>query len=82
MLQRIQTIWLLLATIITGLYIYFPLWSSADSPGMDELGAATQVYLLLIASLAGLIQFISIFLFKKRKLQITFCNVSIVMTLL
>lgn len=82
MLQRIQTLWLIAGLICTGLMFYLPIWNSGENTGLDSLGAATHLYLLLIATLLGLFQIISIFFYKKRKMQIRFCNISIFITII
>ncbi len=80
MLQRIQTLYLTAALLCTGLMFYFPIWKGTESTGLDSLGAATHLYLLLIATILGLFQIISIFFYKRRKTQIRFCNISIFIT--
>ncbi|MEI7801100.1 MAG: DUF4293 domain-containing protein [Bacteroidota bacterium] len=81
MLQRIQTLYLIAALICTGLMFYLPIWKSGENIGIDSLGAGTHLYLLLIATLLGLFQIISIFFYKERKTQILFCNISIFITI-
>lgn len=73
MLQRIQSIYLVAGLICTGLLFYFPVWSSGDQTGLVNYGAGSHIILFIITSLLGLIQFISVFLFRNRKLQITLC---------
>jgi glycerol-3-phosphate acyltransferase PlsY len=70
MIQRIQTIWLLLAATASLLSLKFPFYS-----GMKENNVFTQlhglsVFVLLILSVAvALLALATIFLFKNRKLQ-------------
>ena len=80
MLQRIQTLYLTTALICTGLLFYLPMWKGTESTGLDSLGAATHLYLLLITTLLGLLQIISIFFYKRRKTQIRFCKISMFIT--
>ncbi len=81
MLQRIQTIYLVAAFICTGLLFYFPFWSSEKNTGLVSFGAGTHLILFVLTSLLGTIQFISIFLFRKRKIQITFCWIGLLMAM-
>ncbi len=79
MLQRIQTVYLLIAVIIAaGLIFVFPLWeNNAGEPvyAIDELIA----FGMFIASAA--ISLVSIFMFKNRKLQFVLGRLNIILNL-
>lgn len=80
MLQRIQSIWLLLAAVTSFLSLTLPFYNEAiiaTAPdGSNSGGAAVLEYtgasnipVLLITIITGLISFVTIFLYKNRKLQ-------------
>lgn len=91
MIQRIQTLYLLIAAVLVGLIIFIPMANylssgseyaltafgivSADSGG----SIATLPYLAVLAAVAALIPFVTIFLFRNRLLQIRLCIVEIVL---
>ncbi len=80
MLQRIQTIYLFAGLLFAGLLFYFPLWNSGDSAGLVTYGAGSHLVLFVINILISIFIIISIFLFRKRKWQITFCWITILIT--
>lgn len=71
MIQRIQTVWLLLAAIAVFLTIRLPFYSGTDSVDgiyREVTGTATLIMLILSSALGtGIV--ISIFLFKNRRVQ-------------
>lgn len=87
MIQRIQSIYLLLASIISGGLIFvFNLWSSSERPTFVIDLFKEDSFLLngisLLFLLSATITFIAIFLFKKRQLQFVFGRISILINLL
>ena len=94
MLQRIQTVYLLAATVLMSLMLFLPLAEiAAEGIGMysvlskgwymtggeaAELAMATWPVFILVLFLT-LITLINIFLYKKRKLQIRICIYSIIL---
>lgn len=77
MLQRIQTIYLLLAAVISGVIIFFvPLWSKeAGNPVYVE-----EVILALVMFMASAaISLVTIFLYKNRKLQFVLGRLNILL---
>ncbi|RYZ16889.1 MAG: DUF4293 family protein, partial [Sphingobacteriales bacterium] len=76
MIQRIQSLWLLLASLISGALFISPLYKY-DVPGLNGIGSggthfleATKFYpLLIVAAIMTLLPLIAIFLFKERKKQ-------------
>ena len=80
MLQRIQTIYLLLALLITGaLPFVFPLWKAED--GQDYYFVANMTYVLLFG-LSTTLSVISIISFKKRQQQFVIGRLNIILNLI
>ncbi|MCY7421013.1 MAG: DUF4293 domain-containing protein [Chitinophagaceae bacterium] len=70
MIQRIQTIWLLLASVCAFLTLKFPLYSgSTTTAPFVELNGQYNILLLILTVIVGTLAAVSIFLFKNRKLQ-------------
>jgi hypothetical protein len=69
MIQRIQTIWLLLAGIATLLTLKFPFFAGQKEGIGFSLNATGEFYLIILAVAIALASFIGLFLFKNRKLQ-------------
>lgn len=77
MLQRIQTIYLFLAALISGVLIFFvSLWSNeaGESVFVEEVLLAMGLFLGSAA-----LSFISILLFKNRKLQFVLGRINILL---
>jgi hypothetical protein len=71
MIQRIQSIWFLLATICVFLTMQFSTYAGADAQGMMHLiKGTTNTFLVITTSMVGAVSMIALFLFKNRKLQI------------
>ncbi|SOD15469.1 DUF4293 domain-containing protein [Pedobacter xixiisoli] len=92
MIQRIQSIWLLLAAINILCLLFVPtIGASTDSgyyilngSGLKLEGAkeqATNIPLLVSVILAGLISLINVFNFRNRKLQIRIASLNIFLIL-
>jgi hypothetical protein len=94
MIQRIQSIWLLLITASLIAVLFLPIGHIQLPSGMYECtafaliqgGAAklTDLPVWLIgygASLGAVISFVTVFLFKKRKLQLLFCKINALLLL-
>jgi cytochrome c biogenesis factor len=82
MLQRIQTVWLLLGMACGVLLLYFPVWQitpGSIAEGMDSIGAGTHFYLLGFPPVIFVTHAIAIFSFKKRKRQIRLCNINVLL---
>tara|TARA_B100000953_G_C18003278_1_gene415779 strand:+ start:748 stop:1206 length:459 start_codon:yes stop_codon:yes gene_type:complete len=79
MLQRIQTIWLLLAVIVSaGLIFVLPLWENSAG----EFVYAHEVLIALGMFLASAaISLVSIIMFKNRKLQFVLGRLNIILNL-
>lgn len=70
MIQRKQTIWLLLAAIFAFLYTQVPLYSATSATMQETKFVATEDLLLFAVAIAtGLLAATAIFLFKNRRTQ-------------
>ena len=71
MIQRIQTIWLLIAAAASFASLKLSFYSGKkDTVQLEQLTGSNSSFLLLVLSVAvGLLSVVSIFLFKNRKLQ-------------
>ena len=91
MIQRFQTLWLLLAAIFALLTFKLPFYSGSRiiknirQPDV-RLDAASQILILVMTGIVILLCFIAIFLYKNRKRQLTLtiinCILSIVLIVL
>lgn len=83
MIQRIQTIWLLLAAAASFASLKLSFYSGKkDAVLFEQLSGSTGGFLLLVLSVAvALLAVVSIFLFKNRKLQIRLALAALVLQL-
>lgn len=96
MLQRIQTVYLLLASIAIGLLFFFPVTELLvnksflflfryrglyELKGGAEILSVSSIPLAILLSINLLIAIISIFLFKNRALQMRLCVINIILLL-
>lgn len=82
MLQRIQTVWLLLAGVAALLTIKLPYYSGIQQPAVpyNELNGITAGFLILIVTVfVSAIALISIGLYKNRTLQLRLCVLGVVL---
>ena len=80
MLQRIQTIYLLLAFVVTGILPFFiPLWTMTD--GKEYLFMQDQVYVVLLG-LSTTLTLLSIVSYKKRQNQFVIGRLNIILNLI
>lgn len=74
MIQRIQTLWLLLAAIFCAITFRFPFyngdWLKDSLPSPVDLNAKTNILLTIITVLTGALAFAAVFLFGNRKFQL------------
>jgi hypothetical protein len=86
MIQRIQTIWLLLVAAFAAITFRFPFYNGDYlkdlNPGPIDLNARTTVWLSIVTVLTGAIAFVNIFLFDNRKLQLKLCYLGIFLTVI
>lgn len=80
MIQRIQTIYLLLAFVVTGALPFFiPLWVMTD--GKDYFFMQNQVYVVLLG-LSTTLSLLSIISYKKRQNQFVIGRLNIILNLI
>jgi hypothetical protein len=86
MLQRIQSVWLLLIAVFAAVTFRFPFY--IGDYALDtvltsvELNARTTIWLSIVTVITGAMAFVNIFLFDNRKLQLRLCYFGIFFTLL
>jgi hypothetical protein len=82
MIQRIQTIWLLLAAAASFATLKFSFYSgNKDNNLFEELTGSSHFLLMILSVAVGLLALITIFLYKNRKLQIRLSLLGIVLQL-
>lgn len=83
MIQRLQSIFLFLVSILMGLTVFLPLWGKEEGTNKIQMNAMqmiqtagdsvvmeqTTVYLAIIAGLTAILAFWNIFNFKNRRFQ-------------
>lgn len=80
MIQRIQTIYLLLAFVVTGILPFFiPLWTMAD--GKAYFFMQNQVYVVILG-LSTTLSLLSIVSYKKRQNQFVIGRLNIILNLI
>ncbi|SDD10186.1 DUF4293 domain-containing protein [Niabella drilacis] len=78
MIQRKQTLWLLLSVICAGLTFKFPFYNGTvngtEGVAGADMNAASNIWLTLLTGAVAALGLITIFLYKNRKqqLQLTF----------
>ncbi len=86
MIQRIQSIWLLLAAIFAAITFRFPFytgdWLKDDIQSPVDLNAQTTIWITIITVLAGAVAFVNIFLFDNRKMQLKLTYLGIFLTVI
>ncbi len=81
MIQRIQTLWLLLASACAFASFKFSYYSGTNAKGLSpyELKANESFLLMLTTVAVGALALLTIFLFKKRGLQLRLCVLGILL---
>jgi len=80
MIQRIQTIYLLLAAIVSaGLVFMVSLWTDVDG---NQVMAIDEINYFVAFIASGVLSLIAIFLFKNRKLQTVISRLNILLNLI
>ena len=82
MLQRIQSVWLLLAGAAALLTIKLPYYSGIQDPAVPyhELNAVTGGTIVLFVTITiAVLAFVNIFLYKNRTTQLRLCVVAIIL---
>ncbi len=89
-IQRIQTLYLLLATILVSMSLFMPLafFATPDAfydlyamglKDVDGVMAQSTIYMFILLALCAILPFFTIFVFKKPMLQIRLCAVECVL---
>lgn len=77
MLQRIQTVFLILSIIISILLLYLPVYQIQggipEAPTLYKI--SSNSFLNILNGGIGVLTFLAIFLFRKRNVQLRLCNV-------
>ena len=81
MIQRIQSVWLLLASACAFVSFKFSYYSGTNAKGLSPYELkANENFLLVITTVAvGALALFTIFLFKKRGLQLRLCVLGILL---
>jgi hypothetical protein len=85
MIQRQQTLWLLLATICAFLSYQFPFYTGQKIITPTEhvpLDGGSTFFLVITTAISFLLSLVTIFLFKDRKMQMNLCYIGIFMSVL
>lgn len=84
MIQRIQTLWLLLASACAFLTMTFPFYFIGPQTDMasDQFKATTKILLLISTSILGALCLFIIFIYKQRKLQLRLTILALLLSLL
>ncbi len=79
MIQRIQSVWLLLAAVCIGLTVKLPYYSGTNAKGVAsyELNAREDFLLFTVTIITTLLALLIIFFYKKRPLQLRLCVLGI-----
>ena len=83
MIQRIQTLWLLLSSACSVAVILLPFYAGNSAGQLYEtLTGQSYFHLLLITVAVGVSSLISVFLYKKRKIQMQIASIALLLQLL
>ena len=84
MIQRIQSVWLLVAGIVTFLTLKFSFYSGTYLPDNQyhQLNGTENILLMITTIALGVLSIITIFLFKTRIVQLRLCIAGILLDLL
>lgn len=77
MLQRIQSIWLLIAAVCSFLTLKFEFYAGEGAPALTT---QSSIFYTILAVGIGIASFITIFLFKQRKIQIRIILISFLLS--
>jgi peptidoglycan/LPS O-acetylase OafA/YrhL len=82
MIQRIQSLWLLLAAVCSFLTfrVSFFYGLKTGATVNEPLNATSDILLIICAAVAGLGSFIAIFLYKDRKMQIRVAIIALIVS--
>ncbi|HWC53577.1 MAG TPA: DUF4293 domain-containing protein [Chitinophagaceae bacterium] len=86
MIQRQQSLWLLLSTICAVLSYILPFYSGTrqGNTGIEKaiIDAGSTYALMILTGISILLSFITIFLYKDRKLQLRLCLAGVLLSVL
>lgn len=84
MIQRIQSVWLLLAAVAAFFTFKLPVYTGTNAKGLPSypLMATENIWLLLVTGLIAVLALVTIFLFKKRPLQFRLSLLGLVLEIL
>ena len=84
MIQRIQSLWFLLASACAFLSLKMPFYVGTTKEGIAsyQVTGMENIPLMLLTITTGTLAFVTIFLFKKRKRQVRFSVFGIMLELL
>ena len=86
MIQRIQSVWLLLAAVFDAITFRFPFyigdWTKDTIPTPVDLNAQSTLWLTVLTVLTGVVAFVNVFLFGNRKLQLRLTYLGILLSAL
>lgn len=86
MIQRIQTIWLLMAAIFAAITFRFPFYNGDWLKDLlltpVDLNAKTTIWLSILTVLSGAVAFVNVFLFDNRRLQLKLTYLGIFITVI
>lgn len=79
MLQRIQTLYLLIASVLMALVTLLPMVTFTTATGEEVLKAFDLIYIGALLTICTLLPFVTLWLFKNRWLQIRLCFAELVL---
>ena len=84
MIQRIQSVWFLLASACAFLSLKMPFYvgTTKEHVASYQLNGMENLYIMLLTIAIGALAFILIFLYKKRRRQVRFSVLGIMLELL
>ena len=84
MIQRVQSLWLLLAAVFAFLTFKMPFYSGMKKdivPPHVELNSTSQIALLILSSIVIILCFVAMVMFKNRKRQLTITIVNTIFSI-
>lgn len=84
MIQRIQSVWLLVATVLAFLTLKVSFYSGTFLPDNQyhQLNGTDNILLMITTIALGVVTLIAIFLYKTRVIQLRLCIIGILLDLL
>ena len=84
MIQRIQSVWLLVATVLAFLTLKVSFYSGTILPDNQyhQLNGTDNILLMITTIALGVVTLIAIFLYKTRVIQLRLCIIGILLDLL